>query len=280
MESATLESFSAASRPSVLFFSARCGESIFKQLPRNHQPLDFAGAFPNRAQLHVAIELFRGIVFDETITPMNLYRFIRTLHCYLTGIQFGHGGFHRGFHPRIFHAGCTHCEQACGVNFSGHVRKFPLYGLEFADQLSKLLTLFGVLGRSFISSLCHPESESGNRDSATVQDSHRVDEPIAFLAYQRFFRHPAIFKDQFRGIACAQTELVFFFASTKALRSFLYNEGRESVRVCRPVSNSNHHSYIGVTAIGDERFCSVQDPAATLLAFADRTHTCADRKST
>ena len=38
---------------------------ILQQLPRDHQPLDLAGAFADGAELHVTIKFFRGIVFDE-----------------------------------------------------------------------------------------------------------------------------------------------------------------------------------------------------------------------
>ena len=50
---------------------------ILQQLPRDHQPLDFAGTFADGAQLHVAIELFRRIIFDEAVAAVDLHAFVR-----------------------------------------------------------------------------------------------------------------------------------------------------------------------------------------------------------
>jgi len=45
---------------------------MLEQLPGNYQPLDFAGTLADRAQLYVAVELLRWIIFDE---PQPLWTF-------------------------------------------------------------------------------------------------------------------------------------------------------------------------------------------------------------
>src|SRR5438093_932352 len=51
-----------------------------QQLPRDHQPLHFARAFANRAQLDVA-EIFLGrIVLDEAVAAMNLDALLGDAH--------------------------------------------------------------------------------------------------------------------------------------------------------------------------------------------------------
>src|ERR1700678_1054261 len=79
------------------------GRSIFQQLPRNHQPLNLAGAFANGAQLHVAVILLGRIVFDEAVSAMNLYAFIGASNGHFAGVMLRHRWFQRGLHAYIFH---------------------------------------------------------------------------------------------------------------------------------------------------------------------------------
>src|SRR5580704_15747280 len=57
--------------------SSRVVKLILQQLPGDHQTLDLAGAFADRTQLHIAIELLDRIVLDEAIAAMYLDRFPR-----------------------------------------------------------------------------------------------------------------------------------------------------------------------------------------------------------
>jgi hypothetical protein len=61
---------------------ARTKNMLFlaQNLARDHQALDFAGALANRAQFHVAIKLFRRIIFDEAVAAVNLHGFVRDAH--------------------------------------------------------------------------------------------------------------------------------------------------------------------------------------------------------
>ena len=65
--------------------SVRIMRQLFSKLPRDHQPLDFAGAFTDGAQLHVAIKFLHRIVFDEAIAAVDLHRFVGDAHGDLGG---------------------------------------------------------------------------------------------------------------------------------------------------------------------------------------------------
>ena len=56
-----------------------------QQLPRDHQPLDFAGAFADGAQLGVAKEFLHRIVLDEAVAAVDLHGFIGDAHGGLGG---------------------------------------------------------------------------------------------------------------------------------------------------------------------------------------------------
>ena len=51
-----------------------------QNLPRDHKSLNFAGAFADGAELHVAIELLDGVVLNEAVTSMDLHRLIGIAH--------------------------------------------------------------------------------------------------------------------------------------------------------------------------------------------------------
>src|ERR1041385_5900564 len=244
---------------------------VLQQFPGNHNPLDFAGAFADGAELHVAIKLFRRIILDEAVAAVDLHAFICALHSHFTGIELGHGRFLRRLHACIFHRSGAHREQASGVNFRGHVRQLPLYGLEFTDGFAELLALLGIPERSFIRALGHAQPERGNGDAAAIEHLHGIHKALAFLAHQRFFRNVAVFKDQFRGVTGAQAELVFFFPWTKTPGASFHDEGRESARVSSLVSHGNHHVDIGMVAVGDKSLGAIEHPAAS-FTFAHGAH--------
>ena len=95
-----------------------------EELARDHQPLNFAGAFADGAELDVAIIFFRRIIFDEAIAAENLHGFVRDAHSDFAGEEFRHARFARETsdlpvgHPR----GAVH-EQARGIDFAWPCRR-------------------------------------------------------------------------------------------------------------------------------------------------------------
>src|SRR5256885_11253473 len=51
-----------------------------QQLPRNHETLNFARPFANRAQFDVAEEFLGRIVFDEPVPAVNLHALLGRAH--------------------------------------------------------------------------------------------------------------------------------------------------------------------------------------------------------
>src|SRR5579864_2760758 len=78
--------YGAIANPSA-FASLRMTGLVLQQLPRDHQPLNFARALTNRAQLHIAVKLLRRVIFDEPIPAVNLHTFVGAPHRDLAGVQ-------------------------------------------------------------------------------------------------------------------------------------------------------------------------------------------------
>src|SRR6266478_6373574 len=64
--------------PAELLEEARriCPLFLAEELPGNHQLLNFAGAFTDGAELHVAVILLRGVILDEPIAAVNLHALV------------------------------------------------------------------------------------------------------------------------------------------------------------------------------------------------------------
>src|SRR3954471_12370460 len=62
-----------------------------QQAAGNHQPLNLARAFADRAELHVAKEFFRRVVLHESVAAMDLHAFFRRAHRDFARVQLRHG---------------------------------------------------------------------------------------------------------------------------------------------------------------------------------------------
>src|SRR5271157_1239427 len=155
---------------------------VFQDLPRDDQPLDFAGAFADGAQLHMAIELLGGIVFDESVAAVNLHALVGTADSHFTCVELCHRGFERGLHPRIFHGSSAMREQTGSIDLGCQIGELECNGLKFADRFAKLLALLRVLQRGFIRALRHAESKCGDGNAATIESAHGIDETFAFMS--------------------------------------------------------------------------------------------------
>src|SRR5271167_85373 len=108
---------------------------VLQDLPRDDQPLDLTGAFANGAQLHIAIELFDGIVFDETVAAVNLDALVGAADSDFAGVELCHRGFKRGFHSCVFHRRSAMRKQTGGIDLGRQIGELECNGLEFADRL-------------------------------------------------------------------------------------------------------------------------------------------------
>src|SRR5580658_10607510 len=111
--------------------SARRGH--FEDFAGDDHALYLAGAFPDGAQLDVAIELLHWIIFDEAVTAEELHGLAADFYSYFTGEELGHGGLARDLAAGVLEHGGALGEQARGVKLGGHVGELPLDALEFRD---------------------------------------------------------------------------------------------------------------------------------------------------
>src|SRR5271166_6435807 len=244
--------------------------SVLQDLPRDDQPLDLAGAFADGAELYVTIELLSRIVLDEPVAAVNLHSFVGTLHRDLTRVQLRHRGFKGGFHSCVFHCSSAMRKQAGGVDLGRQIGELERNRLKLAYRLAELLALLGVLERRFVRALRHAEPKRGDGDAPAIEYAHGIHEAFTFVPQQVFGGNLTVLKDQLRGIAGAQAQLLLLLASAKSVGSLLHHESRQSVGVRRLVGYRDDHRYIRIVAIGDKGLRAIQHP---LVAFADSAAT-------
>ena len=73
-----------------IFLGADLGSLTFEQLSGDDHALNFAGAFADGAKFHVAVKLFRRIIFDEAVAAVNLDALVRAAHGDFAGVKFRH----------------------------------------------------------------------------------------------------------------------------------------------------------------------------------------------
>jgi len=142
----------------------------------------------------------------------------------------------------------------------------PLDRPAFGDGFAELLSFARVTRGGREGALRHSERESGDGNSAAVQNLQTVFEAFAFGAEQLRGGNAAIAEDDFGRIAGAHAELVLFFARAKTGRVFFHDERGNSVRALRCIGDGHGHADAGIMPIGGESFRAVEHPG---IAIAD-----------
>ena len=189
---------------------------LAEELAGNDQLLNFARAFPYCAELNIAIELFRRIVFDEPVAAMDLDALVGHADGYFAGEQLGHAGL--ASETDVFAVGQPRSlvdQQAGGFDFGGHVRQLELNGLKLANGFAELFALLGVFGRGFERALGHPKSQCSDGNAAAIENLQAADETFAFRSQEVFSGNSTVGEDNFRSIAGTHAELVFFLPGRK-----------------------------------------------------------------
>src|SRR6202044_442344 len=178
----------------------------------------------------------------------------------LTRVQLCHRRFQRHFLAIILHLSRAHRQQPRRIQLCRHIRQLELYRLKLADRLAKLPPLLRILHRRVQSATRHPQAQRRNRNSSTVQHTHRILESLAFLAHHILKRNLAILKDQLR--------LVLLASRPKPRRPLLHPKPRDPpARSLLLVRHRKHHRTIRIASICDERLRPIQHP---LVAFPHR----------
>ena len=134
---------------------------------------------------------------------------------------------------------------------------------------AELFALAGIVQRRFVCPFRHSQRQSCDRNPAAIEHAHGVDKSLAFGPEQIFRRQNAVFENQFRGVAGAQPELVFFFPRTKTRRSFFDDKCGKAVRVRGAIGHRDDDQHVGIVAVGAESFGAIQHP---VVSFAHRGH--------
>src|SRR2546421_707910 len=73
---------SARISPAAIFFAQSCINRglVFQKLTGDNQALNFAGSLTDGAQLDVAIEFLHRIILDESVSAVDLHRFVSDSH--------------------------------------------------------------------------------------------------------------------------------------------------------------------------------------------------------
>ena len=122
-----------------------------QNLARDYQALNFAGAFADGAEFHVAIKFFRRIILDEAVAAVNLHGFIRDAHGDFARVKLRHARFLRDARvviPRsdgaVGEPGGLIGQQPRRLDLRGHIRQLELNRLKFGDGFAELFALLRI----------------------------------------------------------------------------------------------------------------------------------------
>src|SRR5262249_49882798 len=136
---------------------------------RNDEALDFAGAFVNFGDASVAIGAFNRILAAVAIAAMDLNGLVRNARCHFTGEKFGHGRVLAEARASVLLPGGFANQQACRVNFRGHIGQHELDRLELRDGMAEGEAFLRILQRRFECALRYASGLCTNSDAAAVE---------------------------------------------------------------------------------------------------------------
>ena len=218
---------------------ARGRSSGLEQLPGDHQALDFARAFADRAELHVAIEFLNRIVLDEAVAAVDLQGVVADPHSAISeanSLAMDDSLVTRS--PAILHVRRAIGQQARGIDRGGHVRQLVLNRLEFGDRPPELPALLGIAECGIVGALRRADRQRGDGNAPAIQDAQAIDEALAFTC-------PAIGNRGTRQsvkitspVSLARMpELVLLLSDAETRRAFFDDERRNAVlRAVRSVT--------------------------------------------
>src|SRR5688572_33143150 len=143
--------------------------SAGKELTRDDQALDLAGALANGGELYVAKELLRWIVLDEAVAAENLDAVLRHSDGDLARVQLRHCRLQRRPQPLLLHRGGAVCQQARRLDTAGVLHELGADALKGPDRLAELLPHEGVGAGGFVRTLRKADGERRDSDAARVE---------------------------------------------------------------------------------------------------------------
>ena len=203
---------------------------------------------------------FDGIVFDEAIAAVDLHRFAGRAGRGLGRVQFRHGRLAAKGLSQIRQLGRPQHQQPGRIQLHRHVGEHELDGLVLGQPLGKRPALRGV-GDAVVERCAADAYRHGpDADAPAFQHAHRLTKPLPFRADEGLRRHLAIVKDDFRGIARAQAELILFLTDPQAGRGPLDDERRNTVTAGQRIGHGQHNIDACHAALRHECLGAVEDP--------------------
>src|SRR5215218_4502138 len=154
--------------------------------------VDLARPLPDLVYLHLPPVARDGARLHEPLAAVDLDRLIRGPLGRLRRKDLGYARLAgEAAAPVPEPRGLQH-HVARELHLHRHVGELELYGLELGDGLAKLPALPCALQRLVQARLREPDRERGDRHASPVERLQELPEPLAALAEQVLFRHPAI----------------------------------------------------------------------------------------
>src|SRR5437879_51488 len=164
--------------------------SIRLQHPRrNHQPLNLACALVDFGDAGVAVHPLDRIFATVAVPAVDLDGLVGDARGHLRGEQLGNGRFHAEARADVLLPSGFAREQACGVNFRGHICEHELDGLEIGDGMAEGHTLLRIFQRFLKRALGNPHGLRGNADAPAVERGERDLVAFALSADSRSEEH-------------------------------------------------------------------------------------------
>ncbi len=226
--------------------------------------LDLVGALADLEHLGVAVEARDRRLEHVAESAVDLDGFGRGLHREAARLQLRHRRFLEERLSRVPQVGGAVREPARRFQLGRDVGQLELDRLELRDRLPELLAVARVVEREVEHRLGEAEGERGDRDAPDLECAQELAEPHRRIADEVIFGNEYVVEEQFARVEPAPPDAAQLRAHREAVRVLLDHEARERRLPAgrgRPRQQRHTERHVG-TGVGDERFSTVDQPAA------------------
>src|SRR5689334_19345008 len=246
--------------------SAKICGSLSNNQFRDRLELHVRGAFVNRADLRVAPVFLDRIVFDVSVTAVQLDRLRAHALRHARRVKLCHRRFFDEIYSRIFHARGVVNQQTRCFEVGCHFRQLKLNALKLIDRFAELLPLGSVVERTLECARGDADHLRADADTSFVQTFDRDLVAFAGLAEHVLFRHLAVFQDQLDCRRRANAELVLLLADRKTGKTFFDDESSDTAVACLRIRICKENEDVSFDSVGDPELAAVQD---VMIVFFD-----------
>src|SRR5690554_770203 len=150
------------------------------------------------------------------------------------------------------------------VDLVGDVDQFVAGYLEAGDRAAEGLALFGVVHGRFVGQLGGHVGHDRQAQAFGQEVAHDGDEAGVLGADQAVRRHPAVFEEQFGGVAGPPAHLAQLGASTEA-GHVAVDQQQADAGMAFTTGAHGHRVMVGTGTAGNERFAAVDDVVVAIF---------------